>query len=329
MMEDEASMVDDSIFEKKRCVKFVQSPQFLSPRRKFNNSIIDLNLTDNGTPKAVIRDKYKRVSIALTSREVELDRERQARIDIEREHLELQEFTRLESESGVDEERRMSVVSGGSDSDMVDRLRWLEKSYKDGESLNLQLGKQLAETRQECNQLKLVVDDFKENLEVVTAKEEKSSSRLVEVEPLVDEVKELREKTLDLEKNKMDFEMQLELALEKKEVTIVDLRKYLESAFEEIATLENGDKVDVKSRFEKMKELSNKVNELELEIRNKNTFVEEAESMKDEFDNLKEGMEVVTAEMDRLSEDKIALEKEINSLQTNLKRWMMWSLKSK
>ena len=51
--------------------------------------------------------------------------------------------------------------------------------------------------------------------------------------------------------------------------------------------------------------------------------------MKDEFDNLKEGMEVVTAEMDRLSEDKIALEKEINSLQTNLKRWMMWSLKSK
>ena len=165
--------------------------------------------------------------------------------------------------------------------------------------------------------MKLVVDDFKENLEVVTAKEEKSSSRLVEVEPLVDEVKELREKTLDLEKNKMDFEMQLELALEKKEVTIVDLRKYLESAFEEIATLENGDKVDVKSRFEKMKELSNKVNELELEIRNKNTFVEEAESMKDEFDNLKEGMEVVTAEMDRLSEDKIALEKEINSLQTN------------
>ena len=140
MMEDEASMVDDSVFEKKRCVKFVQSPQFLSPRRKFNNSIIDLNLTDNGTPKAVIRDKYKRVSIALTSREVELDRERQARIDIEREHLELQEFTRLESESGVDEDRRMSVVSRGSDSDMVDRLRWLEKSYKDGESLNLQLG---------------------------------------------------------------------------------------------------------------------------------------------------------------------------------------------
>ena len=165
--------------------------------------------------------------------------------------------------------------------------------------------------------MKLVVDDFKQNLEVVTAKEEKSSSRLVEVEPFVDEVKKLREKTLDLEKNKMDFEMQLELALEKKEVTIVDLRKYLESSFEEIATLENGDKVDVKSRFEKMKELSNKVNELELEIRNKNTLVEEAESMKDEFDNLKEGMEVVTAEMDRLSEDKIALEKEIKYLQTN------------
>ena len=209
------------------------------------------------------------------------------------------------------------MISGGSDSAMVDRLTWLEKSYKDGESLNLQLGKKLAESRQECNQLNLIVSDLKENLDIVTIKEEKSSKRLVEIEPFVDEVKELKEKTLDLEKNKMDFEMQLELAMEKKEMTIVDLRKYLESAYEEVATLESGNKGDVKSRFEKIRALSDKVNELESELVTKNNFVQEAESMKEEFDNLKEGLEVVTAEMEKLSEDKSALEQELRSIQTS------------
>merc|ERR1719186_2064801 len=196
MMEyDEDNIGDESVFENKRCVKFVSSPQFMSPKRKFNSSIIDLNLTDNGTPKAVIRDKFKRVSIALTSREVELDRERQARFDLEREHQELQEFTRLESEAGVDEERRMSVARSGSESDLLDRMKWLEKSYKDGENMNLQLGKSLSESKQECNHLKLVVEDLRKNLTDVTETEEKGSIRLIELEPLVEEVKQLREKT--------------------------------------------------------------------------------------------------------------------------------------
>ena len=315
MMEyDEDNIGDESVFENKRCVKFVSSPQFMSPKRKFNSSIIDLNLTDNGTPKAVIRDKFQRMSIALTSREVELDRERQARFDLEREHQELQEFTRLESEAGVDEERRMSVASSGSESDLLDRMKWLEKSYKDGENMNLQLGKSLSESKQECNHLKLVVEDLRKNLTDVTETEEKGSIRLIELEPLVEEVKQLREKTHELENHKMDFEMQLELAVQKKETTIVDLRKYLDSAFEEIATLESGSKVDVRSRFEKIKEVNQKVQELEVENKRKDKLVEEAEVMKDEFDNFKEGMEVVTNQMEKLSEEKIALEDEVKSL---------------
>ena len=110
-----------------RSVRFVDSPQFLSPKIPRNRNPIDLNLTDNGTPKAVIRDKFKRVSIALTSREEELERERQARIELEREHEELQEFTRLESESGVDDERRMSTISGGSDYELHDKIKFYEK----------------------------------------------------------------------------------------------------------------------------------------------------------------------------------------------------------
>ena len=80
---------------KRKTVNFVHSPQFCSPRRKIRNSLIDLNTNDEGgTPKAVIRDKFKRVSLALTSREVELERERIARLEAESELQELQEFTR-------------------------------------------------------------------------------------------------------------------------------------------------------------------------------------------------------------------------------------------
>ena len=125
---------NDSVFEKKR-VKFVSSPQFLTPKKRINN-YVDLNGTDNGTPKAIIRDKYKRVSMALTTREEELEKEREARIYLEREHQELQEFTRLESE-GLDDERRMSVHSNSPET--MERLKWYEKSFKDSESLNLEL----------------------------------------------------------------------------------------------------------------------------------------------------------------------------------------------
>ena len=135
MEEDE---FDESVFEKlgrsnifpispksrTRSVKFVGSPQFLSPRRPLND-YADLNLTDNGTPKAVIRDKYKRASIALTSREVELDMERQAGLDLEREHQELQEFTRLESESGVEERGPMSQECMETSTKIIFRLPFI------------------------------------------------------------------------------------------------------------------------------------------------------------------------------------------------------------
>ena len=69
--------------KKRKTVNFVQSPKFLSPRRSFFSSTMLDTTDDGGTPKAVIRDKYKRVSLALTSRETELEKERTARMEAE------------------------------------------------------------------------------------------------------------------------------------------------------------------------------------------------------------------------------------------------------
>jgi len=309
---------DVSVFEedfpqrsRSRSVRFLSSPQFLSPRRPPGILTADLNSTDNGTPKAVIRDKYKRVSIALTSREVELDKERQARLDLEREHQELQEFTRLESESGVDDERRMSQASAGTDADLLDKLKYYEKSFTDIEKLNLDLRKELSESKQNGTKLHSEVQDLRTKLEEVVQKESEKATKLDELSPLVQEVKELRQKNVDLENHKKDFDMKLELEVDKKETSIKDLRKYLESAYEEIATLESGNKVDVRERFEKTRELEAKFVKIEVDMKTKERLLEELEA---ENEGLKEGMEVVTAEMVKLSEDKIVLEEELQSV---------------
>ena len=309
---------DESVFEsdfaqrsRSRSVRFLSSPQFLSPRRPPGILGADLNSTDNGTPKAVIRDKYKRVSIALTSREVELDKERQARLDLEREHQELQEFTRLESESGVEDERRMSQTSAGTDADVLDKLKFYEKSFRDIEKLNLDLQKELSESKQNRAKLNLEVQDLTTKLEDTVQKESEKATKLDELSPLVQEVQELRQKNVDLENHKKDFDMKLELEVDKKETSLKDLRKYLESAYEEIAALESGNKVDVRERFEKTRELEAKFVKIECDMKTKEKLLEELEA---ENEGLKEGMEVVTAEMVKLSEDKIVLEEELESV---------------
>ena len=49
-------------------------------------------------------------------------------------------------------------------------------------------------------------------------------------------------------------------------------------------------------------------------------MAEEKKIMKDEYGDLKEGMDVVTAEMIKLSEEKVALEDEVESLQSRLEQ---------
>ena len=252
-----------------RSVRFVDSPQFLSPKLPRNRNPIDLNLTDNGTPKAVIRDKFKRVSIALTSRDQELERERQARIDLEREHQELQEFTRLESESGVDDERRMSTVSGGSDYELQDKIKFYEKSFLDVEKLNLDLNKELRSRLEKLKDLEYQVqkldcdnknkeklleemeaenEGLKEGMEVVTAEMEKLSDDNIVLE---DEVRSLKEQA-----NTMNSSESL-VKLTHQEAELERLKEEIKSKTEEISNLA----LSNASLLETVDDLSRKVEE--------------------------------------------------------------------
>merc|ERR1712026_4798 len=132
-----------------------------SPRRKMPLIVEQSTPTDDGgTPKAVIRDKFKRVSIALSSRELELERERLARMEAESELQELQEFTRLEDESGVNQERKNSMEHEGFNDDNAEKVKFLEKSFKDAERLNLELKKELNDKRNELNATALKLRDL-------------------------------------------------------------------------------------------------------------------------------------------------------------------------
>ena len=293
--------------KKRKTVNFVHSPKFLSPRKSFSQSIIDLNSTDDGgTPKAVIRDKYKRVSLAL-------ERERMERLEAESELQELQEFTRLEDESGVYQERKSSI---GNDSVFAheDQTRFLEKSFKDAESLNLELKKQIHEKNIESNSLHSKLQELQLSFEKVSSNEKLLASKVQELEPLASEVKHLKEKSDLLEMNKQDFDMQMELALAKKEGIIEDLRKCIESSYEEIALLENGNKEDIRTRYNKLEQLQNQVSDLQSSLKDKEKFATEAANVKEELEHLKEGFHQVTTELESMSRNKEALEQKLKDL---------------
>ena len=212
--EEEEEQLKDSVFpehlmpqpiqRKKRTgtVSFATSPSmFVSPLRKRQKEDL-LNLTDGGTPKAVIRENFRRVSQHLSKREQEL-------VALEQEHKELQEFTRLEDEAGILEDRRSSVASNGSDGS-AERMRFLEKSFADAQALNVALTKDLAVLRQEHSQvverteeLQMEHDSLREGFEMVCKTEgeavEKVKTLEEKVTALSGEAKRLKDSNVELE----------------------------------------------------------------------------------------------------------------------------------
>ena len=304
---------------KRKTVNFVHSPQFCSPRRKIRNSLIDLNPTDEGgTPKAVIRDKFKRVSLALTSREVELERERIARLEVESELQELQEFTRLEDESGVTQERKASIDGDVFLEDNSDQVKFLERSFKDAERLNLELKKDLNDKRHELNVLTLKHQELQVSHEVLMEKDKVLEAKVETLEPLATEVKHLKEKSENLERNEQDFEMRLELSVSKKETVIDDLKKCLESAYDEITLLESGNKEDIKKRFQKIADLQDQLSSLQQTVNDNEAFLSEAQKSKQEVENLKEQVSHLSTSLEALAEEKASLKTEVDTLKSTL-----------
>ena len=304
---------------KRKNVNFVNSPQFCSPRRKISNSLIDLNTTDEGgTPKAIIRDKYKRVSLALNSREVELERERMARQEAESELQELQEFTRLEDESGVTQERQAPLEEVFVH-EKSDQVKFLERSFKDAERLNLELTKELNDKRQELNVLLSKHHELQSSHEMLLEKDKSLEAKVIVLEPLVTEVKTLKEKSEILVRNEQDFEIRLKLAVNKKDSVIEDLKKCLDSVYDEISLLESGNKEDIKKRFQKMSDLQEQVTSLQQALKDNEASLSEAQIENKEDEKLKEQVCQLSTHLATLSKEKTSLITEIESLKSSAK----------
>ena len=95
-----------------------------------------------------------------------------------KEHKEQQEFTRLEDESGVVEERKKTFVINGDSEATLERMKFLEGNLADAEKMNLVLSKDLSSVRQEVDQLRVETEEAMEaRKEADAAKEAAESAR--------------------------------------------------------------------------------------------------------------------------------------------------------
>ena len=86
-------------------------------------------------------------------------------------------------------------------------------------------------------------------------------------------MKKLMEKCTNLEGHKQDFDMKLELSLDRKQKEISQLRSALECAYSEISTLEKCDPSSVKARVNKIVDLENQVEQLQKQLQEQQQLV--------------------------------------------------------
>merc|ERR1712079_485082 len=149
------------------------------------------------------------------------------------------------------------------------------------------LKKELNDKRNELNATTLKLQDLQTSHDLLRGEKNQLDERVSALEPLASEVKVLKEKSDLLERNKEDFDINLELAVGKKETIIDDLRKCLESAYEEISLLENSNKEEVvKRRFNQMQELQAQISDLQRIVQEKDRSLEESEASRNELSRI-------------------------------------------
>jgi chromosome segregation ATPase len=135
----------------------------------------------------------------------------------------------------------------------------------------------------------------------------------------------LQERVSCLEAERADFDMQLELAVRQKEAQVADLRGALEVAYADIAKLEAGGSditvtaALVKERMDKILDLEAKVGDLEARLAADSAQVEAAvrsaaARQQEEINHLTEGLTVITAELERMTEERGRLDDEMKLL---------------
>ena len=223
---------------------------------------------------------------------------------------------RLEDEAGVTQDRKSSISDDSvfCDQDYKEKVVFLEKSFKDAERLNLELKKDLHDKKLEAQDLQSRLHDVEVKYEASSTNEKMLSSKVSQLEPLPTEMSNLKEELDLLKKNKEDFDMHLELSLDKKDRIIEDLKKCLESSYDEISLLENGNKGDVKNRYKKMEQLQSQVSELQASLRVQQDASSSLDQLQEENKDLKEGFNQLTIELDKVIKEKESIEVKLDEI---------------
>ena len=165
-------------------------------------------------------------------------------------------------------------------------------------------------------------DSLREGFEMVCKTEGEAVEKVKALEERLSamsaEGKRLKETNAELEGVKSDFDVKFEMAIEKKESKIKELQEMLGEAYKE-----SGSSVEeIQARNEKAVEQKRRISELELELEKKEVLVQEAMGQKAEFEDLKEGMQALSQELDRLTSEKAEMLKQANLAQEKVEAKM-------
>ncbi|CAL4123100.1 unnamed protein product, partial [Meganyctiphanes norvegica] len=235
-----------------------------------------------GTPRVVLRERYHKLQDELEEKDEWLS-------EWKNEHEDMSEFHKLELQ--MREESFMGKLEMGPiDEEKVEELnkeiRFLKQSMKDSEGLLLDSNKALSERNQDVVMLQNQLDDLRKDHIAADSLKEELDSLKIENNSFIKDMEQQKQQLTKLQNERQDFDMMMELALEKQKLVEKDLRRSLDDAWDEIANLEGGNKDAVRGRIEKitsmeaelqsLREFSGK--DMEIKLNEMKSRLEETES---------------------------------------------------
>ncbi|XP_050697310.1 centromere-associated protein E-like [Eriocheir sinensis] len=206
--------------------------------------------------------------------------------------------------------------SGGGDGDEketthAEENESLKRSLRDYEQLLMDANRELSHNVQNSAELQMRVEALsEENIQLSALQEEIVRQR--EENNTLRKDAEARECRLkELEYERQDFDMMMELALKKQKQREEDLRRILDDAWKEIAALEKGDVEEVRKR-------SQRLFELEEMAKQTSTKAEEGNN-EEKIAALQESLEEMQQEASRLREELLQATHEKHQLDQEVK----------
>ncbi|KAB7497064.1 hypothetical protein Anas_04594, partial [Armadillidium nasatum] len=286
------TIVEHPIYYQRQQKKASSSPVYLTP--------------EGQTPREILRTRVQSLKEILDSKEIALHEWQDEMKEIEMFHRnELQEVI------GTYEEYK----------ELGEKIEYLKKSLEDSEGLCLEANKRISEQVQEIKVLKDQVNSLEKERDNLRKQTLDLQNYSEEVHKLRKECKEKTALIKKLENEKIDFDMKMELALQKQKETESYLRKSLEDAWEESAQYEKGlntETLERKSIFKSFEEkLEKKKEQLDAFMLEKDNLSKELKSAEEEVKVTKEELEKMTATNEELANEIVSLQNKNYSLQRN------------